>query len=113
MTPPGRGRVHYGGRMSGLRHVALFRWAEGTTTRQQEEVAARLSELPAKIPQIRSYSLGRNAGINPGGYDFAVVADFDDREGYLAYRDHPEHRAVVEEVIAPLVADRAAIQYEL
>ncbi|MBA9007034.1 MULTISPECIES: Dabb family protein [Thermomonospora] len=99
--------------MSGFRHVVLFRWAEGTTTLQQEEVAARLSELPAKIPQIRSYSLGVNAKVNPGGYDFAVVADFDDREGYLAYRDHPDHRAVVEEVITPLVADRAAVQYEL
>ncbi|HEX2316009.1 MAG TPA: Dabb family protein [Thermomonospora sp.] len=99
--------------MSGFRHVVLFRWAEGTTTGQQEEVAARLGALPEKIPQIRAYSLGADAGVNPGAYDFAVVADFDDRDGYLAYRDHPEHRAVVDEVITPLLGERAAIQYAL
>ncbi|WP_103939167.1 Dabb family protein [Thermomonospora echinospora] len=99
--------------MSGFRHVALFRWVEGTTVSQQEEVAARLSRLPGRIPQIRSYSLGTNAGVTPGGYDFAVVADFADRADYLVYRDHPDHRAVLDEVIKPLIGERAAIQYDL
>ncbi|WP_041442083.1 MULTISPECIES: Dabb family protein [Thermomonospora] len=99
--------------MSGFRHVVMFRWAGGTTTRQQEEVAARLSELPARIPQIKSYSMGVNAKVNPGGYDFVIVADFASREDYLIYRDHPDHRAVVNEVIQPLLGERAAIQYEL
>jgi hypothetical protein len=112
MTGPG-GPGHYGDGMSGFRHVVLFRWVEGTTVSQQEEVAARLSELPGRIPEIESYSLGTNAGVNPGGFDFAVVADFADREDYLVYRDHPLHRAVIDEVITPLLGERAAIQYEL
>ncbi|TYB43403.1 Dabb family protein [Actinomadura chibensis] len=99
--------------MSGFRHVAMFRWAEGTTTGQQDEVAARLGELPGVVQEIREYSLGTNAGVNPGGYDFVVVADFADRDGYLAYRDHPAHRAIVEEYVTPIAAERAAIQYEL
>ncbi|MFC4050995.1 Dabb family protein [Actinomadura syzygii] len=99
--------------MSGFRHVAMFRWAEGTTTGQQDEVAARLGELPGVLPEIREYSLGTNAGVNPGGYDFVVVADFADKDDYLAYRDHPAHRAVVEEFVSPIAAERAAIQYEL
>lgn len=99
--------------MGGFRHVVMFTWTEGTTTGQREEVAARLEELPAKIPEIGTFSLGTNAGVNPGGYDFVVVADFADRESYLVYRDHPDHRAVVDRFITPIVADRAAIQYEL
>ncbi|TDC67132.1 Dabb family protein [Actinomadura sp. GC306] len=99
--------------MSGFRHVVLFRWAEGTTTGQQEEVAARLGELPGVIEGIREYSVGADAGVNPGAYDFAVVADFAGRDAYLAYRDHPAHRAVVEEYITPIVAERASIQYEV
>jgi Stress responsive A/B Barrel Domain len=98
--------------MSGFRHVVLFRWVEGTTTLQQEEVAARLLELPGRIPEIRSYSLGADAGISPGGFDFAVVADFGNREDYLVYRDHPDHRAVIDEVIKPLLGERAVVQYE-
>jgi hypothetical protein len=41
-----------------------------------------------------------------------VVADFDDAGGYLVYRDHPAHRAVVEQYVTPIVAERAAVQYE-
>lgn len=98
--------------MSGFRHVAMFRWAEGTTTGQQDEVAARLGALPGLIPEIREYSLGVNAGVNAAAYDFVVVAGFDGRDGYLAYRDHPAHRAVVDECVEPIVAERASIQYE-
>jgi hypothetical protein len=50
--------------------------------------------------------------VIPGNFDFAVAADFDDVDGYLAYRDHPEHRAIVTEFIQPIVAERAAVQYE-
>lgn len=98
--------------MSGFRHVALFKWVEGTTTGQQDEVAAKLGELPGLIPEIKGYDLGVNAGVNPGAYDFALVADFADLDGYLAYRDHPAHRAVVDDYIAPITAERASIQYE-
>ncbi|XRQ03573.1 Dabb family protein [Actinomadura welshii] len=98
--------------MSGFRHVVMFRWVEGTTTGQQEEVAAKLGELPGVIEDIREYSMGADAGVNPGAYDFVVVAEFAGREGYLAYRDHPAHRAVVDEYITPITAERASIQYE-
>ncbi|WUH96818.1 Dabb family protein [Spirillospora sp. NBC_00431] len=97
--------------MNGFRHVAMFRWVEGTTTGQQDEVAARLRELPGVIREIREYSLGADAGVNPGAYDFVLVADFADQDAYLAYRDHPSHRAVVDRYITPIVAERASIQY--
>jgi hypothetical protein len=47
-----------------------------------------------------------------GNFDFAVVADFENAESYRAYRDHPAHRAVIAECIAPIRADRASVQYE-
>ncbi|MFC9977260.1 Dabb family protein [Spirillospora sp. NPDC050679] len=99
--------------MSGFRHVVMFEWAEGTTTSQQEEVRDRLSALPARIPEIRDYSLGHDAGVNEGTFDFVVVGDFADLDAYLVYRDHPAHRAVIDEAITPIVARRAAVQYEL
>lgn len=42
-----------------------------------------------------------------------VVADFDDAAGYVTYRDHPMHRAMVEQYVIPMVASRAAIQFEI
>jgi hypothetical protein len=99
--------------MSGFRHVVMFAWAEGTTTSQQEEVRARLAELPAVIPEVGSLSLGTDAGVNPGNFDFVVVGDFADRDAYIAYRDHPAHRAVVDGYIKPILDRRAAVQYEM
>jgi hypothetical protein len=95
-----------------FRHVVLFRWAEGVTGEQQRAIAAELAGLPAKIPVIREYRVGPDAGLSPANYDFAVVADFDDAGGYLAYRDHPAHRAVVDTRITPILAERVAVQYE-
>jgi hypothetical protein len=60
-----------------------------------------------------SYQIGSDAGINEGNYDFVVVADFADRESYLVYRDHPYHLEIITETIRPIVADRAAVQYDL
>ena len=51
--------------------------------------------------------------MNEGNYDLVVVADFDDVDGYLVYRDHPDHQAVIAEHIRPILADRAAVQYHL
>ena len=95
-----------------IRHVVLFRWTEQTTEEQKQRVAAELARLPALVPSLRAYHLGADLGLNPGNFDFAVAADFDDAGGYLAYRDHPEHRAIVAEFIQPIVAERAAVQYE-
>lgn len=95
-----------------LRHVALFSWTADATDEQKQRVATELGTLPGLIPQIRAYEFGPDAGINEGSYDFGVVADFDDTGSYLAYRDDPRHRAMIEQHIAPIVARRAAMQYE-
>ena len=55
--------------------------------------------------------LGTDAHVNEGNYDLVVVADFDDVDGYIVYRDHPDHQAVIREHVAPILAERAAIQH--
>jgi hypothetical protein len=95
-----------------IRHVVLIRWTPEATAEQKQRVAAELSRLPALLPWLRDYRLGDDLGLNPGNFDFAVAADFDDADGYLAYRDHPEHRAIVTEFIQPIAAERVAVQFE-
>ena len=95
-----------------IRHVVTIQWTPEVTQQQKQRVAAELARLPALIPSLRAYHLGADLGLNPGNFDFAVAADFDDAEGYLAYRDHPEHRAIVAEFIRPIVTERAAVQYQ-
>lgn len=95
-----------------VRHVALFRWRDRVTSAQVEAVERALRALPGAIPAIRDYRFGRDLGVNEGNADFAVVADFDSLDDYLAYRDHPEHRAFLTGVVGPLLASRVTVQYE-
>lgn len=96
-----------------LRHVALFKWEDTVGPGHVAGASAALDALRSSVTTIRAYHHGPDAGINQGAFDYAVVGDFDDVEGYLVYRDHPEHQAFIAAFVAGHVAQRAAVQYEL
>jgi hypothetical protein len=95
-----------------IRHTVLFRWTEQATAEQKQAAHDQLAKLPSLVPSVRAFAIGADAGVNQGNYDFAVTADFDDQAGYLAYRDDPGHRDIVARFIAPILAERAAVQFE-
>ncbi len=96
-----------------FRHVVLFTWKDDATDAQKQALHDELAKMPPAIDVIRAYKFGPDAGIMPANCDYAVAADFDDQAGYLAYRDHPVHRELVERYVNPIVAKRAAVQFEI
>ena len=96
-----------------FRHVVLLQWTSEATDEQRAAVLDGLATLPGAIPEIHEYRFGPDAGVNEGNYDVAAVADFATVDDYVVYRDHPVHRAVIAERIAPILAARAAVQYDL
>ena len=94
-----------------LRHVALFHWKPEATAEDVSKIEAALHQLPDKIPCIQSYRFGRDLGVQDGNADFALVADFVDEEGLRTYATHPDHQAVIRDLIRPIMASREAIQY--
>ena len=96
-----------------LRHVVLFRWREGTTDQEVDAVVAGLAALPRLVPSLRRYRFGPDLRVSEGAWDFAVVADVDDLDGFLSYRDHPAHQAVLHELVVPRLGERAAVQFAL
>lgn len=95
-----------------IRHVVVFQWTEAATEEQKQRARDEVARLPGIVPSIRGFVIGADAGISPGASDFAVTADFDDVDGYAAYRDHPTHRQIIEQHIRPIMASRAAVQLE-
>ena len=91
----------------------MFRWNDNLSPATIGEVEAALTKLPAAITAIASYSFGRDIGVNTGNFEFAVVADFATVEDYLVYRDHPDHKRVVAELIVPNIAERSAVQFDM
>lgn len=96
-----------------IRHIVLFTWADDATDEQKAAVETELKKLPGAIPELKAYTVGADAGINQGNCEFGVVADFDNVDDYLVYRDHPQHQAVIAQFIKPILATRAAVQLSL
>ena len=96
-----------------LRHVVMFRFADGTTDEQVRALAAGLDGMPAAVGTMADYRHGRDAGINEDTYDYVVVGDFASVDDYLVYRDHPDHQALIRDLVRPILAERATVQYEL
>src|SRR5215471_14977593 len=96
-----------------IRHISLMRFTPDTTAAQEQAIIDALLTLPAMIAELLDYRIGLDAGLSEGNYRFAVTADCADVEGYLAYRDHPEHQRILAELIRPVLAERAAVQYDI
>jgi hypothetical protein len=95
-----------------IRHIVLFTWKPEATEEQKQQVATEVAKLPSIVPSVRAFASGPDAGFAQGNFDFAVSADFDDEPGFLAYREDPGHRDIVARYIQPILANRAAVQFE-
>ncbi len=93
--------------------MALFRWNDATTGAQVQQICAGLAELPSLIHEVRGYQFGPDAGLVDTSWDFAVVAEFDDSDGWRTYREHPAHQRILAEHIGPAAAERASVQFEV
>jgi len=93
-----------------FRHVVMFEFADHVTPEMTAGLAAALTELPTKVDTIRNYLHGADVGVADGNFDYVVVADFDNVDGWRTYRDHPDHLLLIEEHVKGNVAKRAAVQ---
>lgn len=89
-------------------HIVTFRFRPGSDA--PTVASAALIELAATVPQVREYRCGPDAGVSEGNADMALVAVFDSEEDFAVYRDHPEHRRIIAELIAPDLLERTAVQ---
>ena len=96
-----------------IRHIVLMTLKRDAPPDAAQNIVDGLKGLVGVVPSIRDYQAGVDLGLAPGNAAVAATADFDDVAGYLEFRDHPEHRAVIERYIEPFREDRAAIQFEL
>jgi hypothetical protein len=98
-----------------IRHVVMFRFADDAGDEQRRALAQGLDGMPAATGAVRpdDYRHGFDAGINAASWDYVVVADFASADDYRTYRDHPDHRALIRDLVEPIVVERASVQYEL
>jgi hypothetical protein len=96
-----------------LRHIALFRLEADAPAETTKSFEDGLFQLAQTIPDISAYSFGPDLGLREGNFDFAVVADFEDRDAFARYVAHPDHQAFIRDRLAPVVAERVSLQFDL
>lgn len=94
-----------------LHHIVVIRLKAGVSDAQADTLLAALAALPVAVPQIRSFTCGRNLGLTPNAADLAFHATFDNADDFAAYRDHPAHKAFGAEVLRPVMESVTPIQF--
>lgn len=94
-----------------LRHIFLWKPAPGVDPADTIRI---LNQLPAKIPWIRGWEIGKHHGPKryENTWDYGMTVDFDSLEDYNAYCDHPVHKEIVPQIV-PMFAARAVVDIVL
>jgi quinol monooxygenase YgiN len=92
-----------------IRHVVLFQFNAAATVDRIDAYERDLTDYVATLDAVRSYVIGRDAGINPNTFDMAIVAEFADEEAFRAYFDGARHKEIQGQT-ADMIAAKAATQ---
>ena len=98
-----------------VRHSVLLRFQSDTPKEWIAQKAAELRALPERIPNILSYEVGMDLGLQDGNYHLSIAALFPHKKAYLNYANHEEHLAVVSRIKPRLLmpGGRTAAQFYL
>lgn len=96
-------------------HIVLFKlkdFAEGKTRDDNIKIILdMLSGLPSKIPQIKKYEFGCNISKSENSSDIALVSEFNTLEDLEIYRNHPEHKIVID-FIRKVITEARVVDFE-
>ena len=93
-----------------IRHVVLMTFKPEVSPGEIDVIAEKLRSLSDQIPAIEEYEVG--LGMNTGNATMAVVGLFADEARFQEYNEHPDHRAVAQDLLIPAVERSAVAQYE-
>ena len=94
-----------------LHHVVTFDLKPDAPADQVDQIVAALEALAATLPEVRSLAVGSDLALREGNASFAIVAEFDDVDGFKVYADHPEHIRIIKELIGPHIESRHPVQF--
>ena len=93
-----------------IRNVVLAKLKDGHDAAEVARIQQGLREL--NCPGTVAYSVGSDAGLREGNWDFVIVADFTDVDAYRGYDADAEHNALRAR-LAPMVEQIARAQMDL
>jgi hypothetical protein len=106
-----------------FRHMAILKFKADAPEKAIQSFLDHFPGVMDSIPEIRSWSMGRDAGgggeshVRTGGYspnyDVGLMMDFDSPESYRAYAECATHQKFFAEYVKPIVAERVVVQFHM
>ncbi|MDH6356587.1 Dabb family protein [Parabacteroides sp. PF5-9] len=98
-----------------VKHVVMFKLIPFERAEEKlakmEEIKVKLEGLMGRIEVLKAIRVDFN--INPEEtWDLILTTELPTLADVKTYAIHPEHAAISKEVIAPVKADRACVDYE-
>lgn len=98
-----------------VKHIVMFKLKPFETAAEKkaklQEIKEKLEALIDKIEVLCGIRVDFN--INPAEtWDLILTTELDSLEDVNTYANHPEHVAVAKNIIGPVKADRACVDYE-
>ncbi|WP_122817537.1 Dabb family protein [Nocardioides pantholopis] len=95
-----------------FQHIGVLTLTDSATAADKTAIADGLRALPGRIDGLLGARVVLDAGLREGNSDLLFCMDFDTRAAWEAYGSHPEHVAVVQQLIAPVLASKTFVQVE-
>jgi phage major head subunit gpT-like protein len=93
-----------------IRHVVLCKFRASASEEKRENAVNTLRALGQSIPEVREWSIGRQALPSSTAYDLAIVSGFENAEALERYRNHPDHISIKN--LLTEIAEMAVVDYE-
>jgi hypothetical protein len=93
-----------------IRHVILYKFRASASEEQRQNAIDTLRALGQSIPEVREWSIGKQALPSSKAYDVAQVSSFENVEALERYRNHPNHTTTKN--LMSDIADWVLVDYE-
>ncbi len=93
-----------------IRHVILYKFRNSVSEEQRQNAINTLLAMGQSIPEVREWSIGKQALPSSTAYDLAQVSGFENVEALERYRNHPHHIRIKK--LLSEIADWVVVDYE-
>lgn len=95
-----------------IRHTLSFRFGDDIPAAVRDSILAELATFPARYPQMRNWSMGRNISTRDSTFTHCMSVDFDSEDDLRRYLHSDSHEAFVVQTWRPAIARQAITAYE-
>src|ERR1700722_11069519 len=94
-----------------IRSVTAIKLKAGAKREQVDDLIRAMQRV--RVEGMHRLDSGGDLGLREGNWDFALTADFDDREAYLRSDRSSEHNRIRREIAEAITDAAVRVQFEI